>query len=68
MEITRELNKKSLLHSYTIYTKASWSMLVINNPTLMSMHCSCFYYTVYICPNIILLASFPKLLAFSLRV
>ena len=68
MEITRELNKESLLHSYTIYTKVSWSMLVINNPTLMSMYCSCFYYTVYIYPDIILLASFPKLLAFSLKV
>ena len=37
MEITRKLNKESLLYSYTIYTKVSWSMLIMNNSTLMSI-------------------------------
>ena len=37
MEITRKLNKESQLYSYTIYTKVSWSMLIMNNSTLMSM-------------------------------
>ena len=32
--ITRELNKESLIHFYTIYTIDTWSMLAINNSTL----------------------------------
>ena len=39
MEITRELNKESLMHFYTIYTKELWSMLVINNPNLKYIYC-----------------------------
>ena len=42
VRITRKLNKKSLLHFYTINTKVSWSMLAINNPTLISMLSPCF--------------------------
>ena len=34
MRITRELNKESLMYSYTIYTTNTWSVLTINNPTL----------------------------------
>jgi len=37
VEIIRELNKEFLMHFYTIYTKCSWSMLMINNPILISM-------------------------------
>ena len=36
-KITRELNKESLLNQGPIYIKSSWSMLLIINPTLMSM-------------------------------
>ena len=42
VRIIRELNKKSLLYSYTIYTKVSWSVLAMNNPTLMSILSPCF--------------------------
>ena len=38
MGITRELDKESLLYSYTIDTKSSWSMLTINNPILISIY------------------------------
>jgi len=31
MGITKELDKEFLMHSYTIYTKELWSMLVINS-------------------------------------
>jgi len=34
MEITRELDKESPIHSYTIYTIDTWSVLSINNATL----------------------------------
>ena len=37
VEITRELNKKSLMYCYSIYTIDTWSMLTINNPILMFM-------------------------------
>ena len=36
-EFTRELNKESLLNQSSIYTKFSWSVLLIINPALMSM-------------------------------
>ena len=36
-EFTRELDKESLLNQSPIYTKSSWSMLLIINPALMSM-------------------------------
>ena len=36
-KFTRELNKESLLNQSLIYTKSSWSMLLIINPALMSM-------------------------------
>ena len=35
MEIIRELDKESLMYSYTIYTNKTWSVLTINNSTLM---------------------------------
>ena len=38
MGITRELDKESLMHSYTIYTIHRWFMLTINNLALKSMH------------------------------
>ena len=31
------------MYYYPIYTIDTWSMLTVNNPTLMSMCCSCFY-------------------------
>ena len=34
---TRELDKESLLNQSSIYTKSSWSMLLIINPALMSI-------------------------------
>ena len=37
--IIRELNKKSLIYCYFIYTIDTWFVLAINNPTLMFMHC-----------------------------
>jgi len=36
-EFTRELDKESLLNLSLIYTKSSWSVLLIINPALMSM-------------------------------
>ena len=45
VRITRGLNKKSLIHSYTIYTKSSWSMLIINSPILISM-CNPFFHHI----------------------
>jgi len=42
--IIRELDKKFLLYSYTIYMKSSWSMLMINSPTLIFMCNSCFHH------------------------
>ena len=38
IRIIRELNKKSLIYFYTIYTTGTWSMLAINSPTLMSIY------------------------------
>ena len=37
--IIRELDKESLIYCYPIYTIGTWSVLSINNPTPMSMHC-----------------------------
>ena len=37
--ITRELNKKPLLNCYPIYINHRWSVLLIINPTLKSIHC-----------------------------
>jgi len=34
MEITRELNKKSLIYCSSIYIMDTWSVLAINNPIL----------------------------------
>ena len=39
MEITRELDKESLLNCYPIYINYRWSVLLIINPTLKSMCC-----------------------------
>ena len=39
--ITRELNKKLLIHFYTIYTKESWFVLAINSPILKYIYCLC---------------------------
>ena len=41
MEIIRELNKKSLIYYYSIYTIDIWSMLVINSSTI-TIDISCF--------------------------
>jgi len=38
VEITRELNKESLLNCYPIYINYTWSMLLIITPALMSMY------------------------------
>ena len=38
MKIIRELNNKFLMYCYPIYTIDTWSILAINNPTLMSMY------------------------------
>ena len=46
MGITKELNKESLIHSYTIYTTYTWFVLIINNPILKSMYHSWIYYKV----------------------
>ena len=46
MGIIRELDKKSPIYCYPIYTIDTWSVLTINNPTLMSMYCPCFYYVL----------------------
>ena len=34
MKITRELNKKSPMYFYTIYTIDTWFMLAMNNPVV----------------------------------
>jgi len=39
VEIIRELDKKSPMYCYLIYIIDIWSMLTINNPTLISMYC-----------------------------
>ena len=39
MGITRKFNKEFSMYSYTIYTIDTWSILVINNPTLKYMCC-----------------------------
>ena len=49
MRITRELNKKSPIYCYLIYTMDIQFMLTINNPILMSMCYLCFYHVLYIC-------------------
>ena len=36
-DFTRELNKEPLLNQSPIYTNGSWSILLINNPALMSI-------------------------------
>jgi len=46
VRITRGLNKESLIYSYTIYTKSSWSMLIINSPILISMYNPFFHHVV----------------------
>jgi len=46
MRITRELNKESLMYSYTIYTKELWSVLAINSLTLKYTCCPWIYHTV----------------------
>jgi len=38
MGITRELDKEFLIHFYSIYTISTWSVLVINSPTLIFMY------------------------------
>ena len=38
IEITRELNKEFLMFFYTIYTTNTWSVIMVSNPTLMSIH------------------------------
>ena len=40
MEITRELDKEFSMDCYPIYTTHTWSMLMINMPTLMYMYYS----------------------------
>jgi len=37
MRIIRELDKKSLMYCYSIYTNGSWSMLMMNNSILKSI-------------------------------
>ena len=37
MRIIRKLDKESLIYCYPIYTIDTWSMLTINNPTLMEL-------------------------------
>ena len=44
IEITRELNKESLLNCYSIYINYRWSMLSIINLTLKFMYC--LYFTL----------------------
>ena len=38
IEITRELDKKSLMYCYPIYTNSIWSMLTINKPILIFIY------------------------------
>ena len=37
-DLTRELNKESPMYCYHIYTNNTWSILVINNLTLISIY------------------------------
>ena len=39
MRITRELDNEFLIHCYTVYIIDTWSMLIINMPTLMYICC-----------------------------
>ena len=39
MEITKELDKESLLNYYSIYISYIWSVLLIINPTVKFMYC-----------------------------
>ena len=50
VEIIRKLDKEFLIYCYSIYTKFSWSMPIINSPTLMSMYSSCSYHVSTLCP------------------
>jgi len=43
--IIKELDKKSSMYSYTIYTKFSWSMLIMDNSALISI-CSLYFHHV----------------------
>jgi len=47
--LTRELDKESPIYSYTIYTKYSWSVLMINSPTLIFICSPCFHYASISC-------------------
>jgi len=47
--ITRELDKKSLIYCYPIYTIDTWSVLTINNSTLVFMCHLCFHYVSISC-------------------
>ena len=38
MGITRELDKKFLMYSYTVYIEELWSVLIINSITLKYMY------------------------------
>jgi len=44
MRITRKFNKKSPIYYYSIYIINTWSVLVINNPTLRFIYY--FKYTI----------------------
>jgi len=46
MEITNELDNKFSIYSYTIYTTYTWCMLMINSPTLRSIHHLYIYYDI----------------------
>jgi len=39
VEITKKLDKKSVIYLYTIYTNLTWSVLPIKNPTLKYIYC-----------------------------
>ena len=43
-EITRELDKKSLLNCYSIYISYNWFMLILSNLALKSMYLPCICY------------------------
>ena len=38
MKITKELNKEFPIYCYSIDILDIWSILIVNNPTLMSIH------------------------------
>ena len=46
IKITGGLDKEFLIYFYTIYTRESWSVLVINNPTLKYICCLWVYYAI----------------------